>query len=144
MAGHRVDSWLGYPLGMWAPVSNPSVSFVAFVLSLKYPLLLNTNSATRETIKNCNRLNPRSVKKRNVQTCKNFWVYLSQTDDNCWEAKSLWTEKMLQRMAVLHLLCNRGGGRHEKAKWGNLWDWVKIKRIDTYFFPISGCRIVNN
>lgn len=30
----------------------------------------------------------------------------------------------------------------EKAKWGNLWDWLKSK-IEKYFFYIGGLRIVN-
>ena len=30
-------------------------------------------------------------------------IYLSQTDDNCWEARSQQTEKVLRRMAVLPL-----------------------------------------
>ena len=29
-------------------------------------------------------------------------------------------------------------GRQEKAKWGNLWDWIKGKMIDTYFFYTGG------
>ena len=29
-----------------------------------------------------------SINVRNVQTCSNFYVYLSQNNDNCWEAKS--------------------------------------------------------
>ena len=34
------------------------------------------------------------------------WVFffLSQIDDNCWESKSQGTEKMLQKVAVLHLI----------------------------------------
>ena len=35
-------------------------------------------------------------------------------------------------------------GRQEKEKWGNLWDWIKSKMIDMYFFYISGYRIVNS
>ena len=30
-------------------------------------------------------------------------------------------------------------GRQEKAKQGNLCDWIKIKGIDTHFFHIGGC-----
>ena len=42
---------------------------------------------------------------RNGQTCREFLlVYLSLTDDSCWEAKSQWMEKMLWGMAVLHLI----------------------------------------
>ena len=35
-------------------------------------------------------------------------------------------------------------GWWEKAKWGNLWEWIKSKMIDTYFFYISGYRIFNS
>ena len=35
-------------------------------------------------------------------------------------------------------------GRQKKAKQRNLWDWIKMKMTDTYFFYISGYRIVNN
>ena len=68
---------------------------------------------------------------------------MSQTDENCQEAKSQWTEKILQRMAVLHCILyitikGRGVksymksigdrlGRQEKAKQRNLWDWIKSK-----------------
>lgn len=42
---------------------------------------------------------------RNVQTCRELlWIYLSQSDDNCWETKSQLLEKMLQRVAVLRLI----------------------------------------
>ena len=35
-------------------------------------------------------------------------------------------------------------GRWEKAKWGNLWDWIKSKVINTYFFIlVGGYSIVN-
>ena len=34
-----------------------------------------------------------------------------------------------------------GGG--EKAKWGNLWDWIKSNMVDTYFFYIGGQGVVN-
>ena len=27
---------------------------------------------------------------------------------------------------------------------GNLWDWIKVKLIDTYVFYIGGYRIVNS
>ena len=35
-------------------------------------------------------------------------------------------------------------GKQEKAKQGNLWDLIKSKMIDTYFFYISGYRIFNS
>ena len=35
-------------------------------------------------------------------------------------------------------------GRQEKAKRGNLWDWLKSKMIDTHFFYIGGYRAVNS
>ena len=36
---------------------------------------------------------------------KIFMSVLSQMDDNCWEAKYQWIEKMLQKMAALpHIL----------------------------------------
>lgn len=45
-----------------------------------------------------------SVDKRTSSLRKNLVrVHLSQTDDNCEEAKSQRTEKMLQRMAILRL-----------------------------------------
>ena len=66
---------------------------------------------------------------------------MSQTGDNCLEAKSQWIEKMLREMAVLPLTLYirikgedvRGymksigdrGGRQEEAKRGNLWDWIE-------------------
>ena len=40
------------------------------------------------------------VNVRNIQTCKNFWVYLSQTEDNQWEAKS----QKIEKMSVLPLI----------------------------------------
>ena len=37
-----------------------------------------------------------TVNERNVQTCREFlWMYLSQTDNNWWEAESQQAEKML-------------------------------------------------
>ena len=39
-----------------------------------------------------------------MQTCREFLlVYLSQTDTNCWEAKSQGIEKMLQEIVALPL-----------------------------------------
>ena len=35
-------------------------------------------------------------------------------------------------------------GRQEEAKQGNLWDWIKSRMIDTYFFYIGGHRLVNS
>ena len=84
---------------------------------------------------------------RNIQTCREFlWVYLSKADNCGWKAKSEWIEKifqMLQRIAVLQFILyitmkrrhNEGYtifiggrlGRREKAKQGNLWDWIKSK-----------------
>ena len=43
-----------------------------------------------------------SVNVRNTQTSKE--LYLNQTEDNCWEAKSQQIEKMFQRMAVSSLI----------------------------------------
>lgn len=80
---------------------------------------------------------------------------MSQPDDNCWEAKSQKSEKMLQGMAVLQLIlyitikgtdrCKEGymkfvGGilwRREKAKRGHL-NWR-----DMCFSSTGGYRIVN-
>ena len=76
---------------------------------------------------------------RNIQTCREFLrVYLSQTEDCCWEEKPPWTEEMPQRTAVLHPASrvtikeevkvgymNSVGdrfGRWKKAKRGNFWD----------------------
>ena len=84
---------------------------------------------------------------RNIQTCREFlWVYSSKADNCGWKAKSEWIEKifqMLQRIAVLQFILyitmkrrhNEGYtifiggrlGRREKAKQGNLWDWIKSK-----------------
>ena len=71
---------------------------------------------------------------------------------------------MLLRMAILHLILyitiKRGGirgymksmgdrlGRREKAKGGagkeaDLWDWIKSKMIDIYFYT-GGHRIINS
>ena len=38
-----------------------------------------------------------------------------------------------------------GLGKWERAEWvqGNLWDWIKRKMIDTYFY-IGGYRVVNS
>lgn len=45
------------------------------------------------------------VNVRKIQTYRGFLgVYLSQTDNNCWEAKSQWIEEVLQKMAILHLI----------------------------------------
>ena len=66
-----------------------------------------------------------SVNVRNTQISKE--LYLNQTEDNCWEAKSQQIEKMLQKMAVLPLVLYiriKGEdvrGSHE-SKQGNLWD----------------------
>ena len=35
-------------------------------------------------------------------------------------------------------------GRYEKAKGGNLWDWIKSKMIDTCFFYVGGYRMLNS
>ena len=67
------------------------------------------------------------------------------TADSCQEVKPQQIEKMLLKMAILHLiLCitvKRGGisdymkssgdrlGRWERARQGNLWDWIN-KTID--------------
>ena len=73
-----------------------------------------------------------------------FLVYLSQTNDNCRETKSQWSEKILWRTATLLLnlyIRIKGGdkrdviwnfiggklGRQEKAKWGNLCNCIKSK-----------------
>ena len=82
---------------------------------------------------------PNTSVDKSVQTCREIlWVYLSQTDDNCQEAKSQRIWKMLWRMAVLqHILyirIKRGDiGLHEIPRWsttgagkkGNLWDWLE-------------------
>lgn len=53
---------------------------------------------------------------------KIFWVYLRQTDDNCWEEKSQQIEKTLQRMAVLQLVLyiRINGGHTRGATWNSL------------------------
>lgn len=60
-------------------------------------------------------------------------------------------------MAALQLILYigiKGGGLHEilggrlrrweKAKWGNLWDWIKVNWRDRYFFYIGGYRTVKS
>ena len=34
-------------------------------------------------------------------------------------------------------------GRQEKAKQGNIWDWIKHKMVGTYFLYVAGYRVVN-
>ena len=35
-------------------------------------------------------------------------------------------------------------GMWEKAKLGNLWDWIKNKMIDTYFFYTDEHDLINH
>ena len=68
-----------------------------------------------------------------VQTCKNFLVYLSQTDDNCQEAKSQQIEKMLRRMAVLPLLhWNSGEGNGRARRCGGSEGSQKVQTINLH------------
>ena len=105
-----------------------------------------------------------TVDVRNVQTCREFlWVYLSQIDNNCWEAKSQWIEKMCCRewqcysfffftMYRIHynqrrkegglqeiLLCCSDGRlrRQEKAKQENLCGWIKGETEKNSFTLVS-------
>ena len=41
---------------------------------------------------------------------------------------------------------SRSGGlrRQKKAKWENLWDWMKGNRRNPHFSYTGGCRRVNN
>ena len=34
-------------------------------------------------------------------------------------------------------------GRWEKAKWGNFWDWIKIKMMDTSFTQVGRGSAIN-
>ena len=65
-------------------------------------------------------------KRKKVQTYTKFlWVYLSQTEYNCQEAKPQWTEKMLQRTAVLQLiLYNRIKGE-DKGRLHEIYQYEK-------------------
>ena len=68
---------------------------------------------------------------------KFLWVYLSQTEDNCWEAKSQWIENMLKRTAILYLILNitiKAGGI--KGYMTSIGD--RLGRQETAKLEISG------
>ena len=62
------------------------------------------------------------VSKRTSSLKKSLIKSLSQTDDNCQEAKSQSIEKMLQRMAVLRLILHVGikEGDTRRVTWNSL------------------------
>lgn len=61
-----------------------------------------------------------SVEVRNEQTCREvLWVCVSQTEDNCREAKSQGIKKMLWRMGYMKSAGGRESG-WERAKQGGL------------------------